>query len=45
MGSFCKSLKIKKTIAYVLAIFAEVKYHQIRSEKLFELILILQGDF
>jgi len=45
MGSFCKSLKIEKTIAYAFNNVAELKYHQRRSERLFELILVFQGGF
>jgi len=41
MDSFYKSLKLRKLS---LLCFAGVKYYQRRSERLFELILVLQGD-
>jgi len=49
MSSFCKSLKIKKTICdnmpIFLQCFRELKYYQRRSDRLFKLILVFQGSF
>jgi len=46
LGTFCKLLKIKKTIVYAFKLrFAELKYYQRRSERLFELILVCQSSF
>jgi len=41
----CKSLKIKKPIVYGFNYVSELKYYQRKSERLFELILVLQGGF